>query len=361
MSDKGPGEKTEKPTPKRIRDARKKGQVAKTMEASVAMRFIVITIFFMVMAKDIFWWMEGLITMTFKSSNDPLQLSLAKYLHHVGSFILTIWIPFSIVMFVLLCASFIFQVGFLFVTEPIKPTFKKLNPIEGVKNLFSKKKLFDLFKNILRVVVLGVIFFYLLMHYRNSFQFLPYYDVYVALLLLGRILFYIMIAIIIFSVIISVVDFIIEKRRLTKQLMMSMEDIKKEYKETEGSPEIKSKRKELHNEIQSGSLGSKVKKSSAVVRNPTEIAVCLYYNIGETPLPIVVEKGSGRMARRILQLAKQYNIPVVNNVPVARRLYKMVDVGDYIGRDMIVAVAAILKSVMTAEQKQEVHHEKYDE
>ena len=361
MSDQGPGEKTEQPTSKRIRDARKKGQVAKTMEAPVAMRFIVITAFFMVMAKEIFWWLEDLIRVTFKSTNAPIKLSLANYLHNIAGFILKIWLPFSIIMVVLLCASFIMQVGFLFVTEPIKPSLKKLNVIQGVKSLFSKKKLFDLFKNILRVIVLALIFYYLLMHYRNDFQFLPYYDIDAALLLLGRVLFYIMIAIIIFSVIISVIDFVFEKRRLTKQLMMSMEDIKKEYKETEGSPEIKSKRKELHNEIQSGSLGAKVKKSSAVVRNPTEIAVCLYYNIGETPLPVVIEKGAGKMAKRILQLAKQHNVPIVNNVSVARRLYKAVNVGDYIGRDMMVAVAAILKSVMTAEQRQEIHHERYDE
>lgn len=360
----GRGEKTEKPTPKRLRDARKKGQLAKTQEAPVAMRFIVITAFFVAFGHRIFHWLQSLIYITFKSVNDPLPLSLAKFLNNISGFIFQIWMPFMIAMIVALCASFIIQIGFFFSTETIKPSLKKISLIQGVKNLFSKKKLFDLLKNVLRIVVLAVVFYHLLMSYRNDFQFLPYYDTGAGLLLMGRILFYLMLVMIFFSIIISVVDFVFEKRRITKQLMMSLDEIKKEYKETEGSPEIKSKRKELHHEIQSGSLGAKVKKSSVVVRNPTEIAVCLYYNPGKTPLPIVIEKRTGQMAKRIFELSKQYGIPVVTNVAVARRLYKTIAVGEYITRDMMVAVAIILRSVMTADQRkdiQQIERKKDDE
>ena len=352
--EKGSGQKTEKPTPSRIRDARKKGQVAKTEEAPVIARFIVVTTFFFLTAGGVIAALESLIKETFYTINQPFQFSLLTFLINLKQIALHYGVPFVLCMITLVYLSFVIQFGLIFSSESVKPSLKKISPVSGFKNLFSKKKLMALLKNILRVFLLSTILFYFLRYYSTSFEFLPYYGVDAGLKLLGHILLYSMIIVIIFSLIIAIADFIFEKKSMTKQLMMSKEDIKKELKENEGNPEIKEKRKELFKEIQSGSLGEKVKKSSVVVRNPTRIAVCVYYKPGETPLPVVIEKRKGQMAKHIVMLAQQYHIPVVTNVPVARELYDEVRVGGFIARNMMAAVASILHAVMTAEERKQV-------
>jgi type III secretion protein U len=129
--------------------------------------------------------------------------------------------------------------------------------------------------------------------------------------------------------------------------MMSREDIKQEYKNSEGNPEIKHRRRDMHREVQSGSLGGKVAKSSVVVRNPTHIAVCLRYDAEETPLPVVMEYGRDARALQILALAQTHGIPVVENIPLARALIKCTQPGDYVPESLLEPIAQVLSMIQS--------------
>lgn len=158
---------------------------------------------------------------------------------------------------------------------------------------------------------------------------------------------------VLFYVVFAIADLAFQKRSLTRQLMMSRDEIQKEFKNTEGDPHIKHKRKEIHRDIQSGSMAANVKRSTALVRNPTHVAVCLYFVPGETPLPQVIEKGADARARRMIAIAEEAGVPMVEQVHVARRLYARTDVGDYIPAELFEPVAEILSLVSEMRQAEE--------
>ena len=152
-------------------------------------------------------------------------------------------------------------------------------------------------------------------------------------------------------IVIAAADFVFQKFQHTKQLKMSKDEIKKEYKEMEGDPLIKGKRKQFHHELMSQQVASNVKRSSVVVTNPTRIAIALEYRQGETPLPIVRAKGEGFLAKRIIEIAQQEGIPIMENVPLARDLHEQSTVDQYIPVDLIEAVAEVLRWVKQLEEQ----------
>jgi type III secretion protein U len=149
-----------------------------------------------------------------------------------------------------------------------------------------------------------------------------------------------------FYIILGIADLAFQRYQNEKKMMMSLEDIKQEHKNSEGNPEVKQKRKEAHREIQSGSLASNVAKSTAVVRNPSHIAVCLYYHPDKTPLPQVIEIGQDKRALLIVKLAEKAGIPVVENISVARTLASGTKIGGYIPPELFEPVAHILRLAM---------------
>ncbi|EKR1436480.1 EscU/YscU/HrcU family type III secretion system export apparatus switch protein, partial [Salmonella enterica subsp. salamae serovar 58:l,z13,z28:z6] len=144
----------------------------------------------------------------------------------------------------------------------------------------------------------------------------------------------------------SVFDFWFQKHESMKKTKMSKDEVKREAKDTDGNPEIKGERKRLHSEIQSGSLAKNIKKSTVIVKNPTHIAVCLYYRLGETALPMVIENGKDKEALLIIKLAERYDIPVIENVQLARSIYGKVKKGQYITEDLFEPVAQVIRIAM---------------
>jgi type III secretion protein U len=206
------------------------------------------------------------------------------------------------------------------------------------------QSLFEFGKSLMKVAVLGVVFFYLIRQYTPSLAVLPMCGPPCGLALTVRLLFWLMSALVVAYVVFGGIDFAYQKYQLRKQLMMSHEEIKREVKEVEGNREIKNKRRDIHREtIESGSLSDNVKRSTAVVRNPTRIAVCLRYVSGETAVPLVIEKGRNARARRIVELAQREGVPVVEHIPVARQLMDHVEIDAPIPPDLFDAVAAILR------------------
>lgn len=339
-------EKTEKPTAKKIRDARAKGQVAKSAEITSGVQLAVMLGYFMLEGR----YLLDSLTLLLDTTINVIHLDLSSAIKQVSDLFAEILVrviggiaaPLVLVTLLTIMA----QTGPLLAPEAMKPSLKKINPLSNAKQMFSKQKLFEFGKSIAKVAVLSLIFFYLIRQYGPTIQFLPLCTVACGLQVSTQLLFWMWAVLIGFYVIIGTADLAFQRYSTEQQLMMSLEDIKQEYKNAEGDPHMKQQRKEIYREVQSGSLAANVAKSTVVVRNPTHIAVCLYFCEGETPLPQVIEVGRDHVALNIVALAEKAGIPVVENIGVARALAAQCPIGSYIPAGLFEPVAHLLRIAM---------------
>lgn len=339
-------EKTEKPTPKKIRDARKKGQVAKSAEITSGLQLAVLLGYFCLEGPPLWLALQQMVDVTLSMVNHSLVFAVGQWLDVFVSLALRFLGGLALLMLMTTVSAILAQIGPLVATEALQPSMKKLNALANLKQMFSMQSLFEFIKSVFKVGTLSLIFYYLLRQYSPSIQFLPLHTVIAGVQLCVRLLFWMILTLIGFYVIFGIADFAFQRYNNTKKMMMSLEDIKQEHKNSEGNQEIKHKRKEIHREIQSGSLAKNVAKSTVVVRNPTHVAVCLFYRSGETPLPQVIETGFDKRALHIIRLAEKAGIPVVENIGVARALARETPVGGYIPSDLFEPVAHILRLAM---------------
>jgi type III secretion protein U len=346
-------EKTEQPTQKRIRDARQKGQVAKSVEISSGVQLAVLLGYFYFQGPALEQSLQSLVEVTIQVVNQDI----AHAMNQIIIVFLDILLQYMGGIALLVIASTILaiqaQIGPLLALESMKPSLDKINPLANLKQLVSMKSLFEFAKSVFKVLVLSMVFIYLIRQYASSLQFLPLCGARCGIDVTSLLLFWMWAVLVGFYVVFGIADFAFQRRTIMKQLMMSKEDIKQEFKDSEGNPEIKHKRKEAHREVQSGSLAKNVAKSSVVVRNPTHLAICLYYQNGETPLPQVLEKGEDALALHIVRLAEKSGVPVVEHVPVARALMAEVEVGEYIPSSLFEPVAHILRMVLELDYEQD--------
>lgn len=340
-------EKTEAPTHKKLKDARKKGQIAKSVEATAGVQLTFVLVWFIVMGKDMFNDISSLINLTFAQINRDITLGFdaittailwiaAKYLGILagGMIICTVSIILA-------------QTGFVVASGAVKVKFDKLNIVNNAKQVFSLKTFFDFLKSMAKIMILAIIFSLILKDNIYSLQYVTQCGVNCAIPIAGKMLFWLWVNLLFFYFILFIADYSFQKYSTLKQLKMSKEEIKQEHKQSEGNPEIKGHRRAIHREIQSGSLSSHVKRSSVVVRNPTHYAVCIYYQADVTPLPQVIAKGEGRLALTIIDIAEKSGIPIVENVPLARGLFKDTDVNDYISSRYFEPVADIIRVLLS--------------
>lgn len=346
-------EKTEQPTPKKIRDAREEGQIAKSVEIATGIQLAVLLGYFWLRGEDIIDAFQSIIEVTIASIGEPLRVAMGRVVTVTGALMLHLLAPVGIVLVLATVGSVMAQIGPLFAPKFIKPKGERISPLTNAKQLFSLRSLFEFGKSLLKVSILSIAFYLLIKRYLYSFQFLPLCGTECGLRVTGVLIGWLWGILVLFYVVFAIADLAFQKRSLTKQLMMSRDEIQKEFKNTEGDPHIKHKRKEIHRDIQSGSMAANVKRSTAVVRNPTHVAVCLYFVAGETPLPQVIEKGIDARARQMIAIAEEAGVPMVEEVHVARRLYARTEVGDYIPAELFEPVAEILHLVNEMKQADE--------
>ncbi|AKC69617.1 EscU/YscU/HrcU family type III secretion system export apparatus switch protein [Pandoraea oxalativorans] len=337
-------EKSLPPTPKKIQDERKKGRVAKSADLAVCMQLGATLAWLMFEGPALYDALQALIARTLVVLRDPVEEAVQGML---GPSLL-IFVRFAgglaVLLIVTTWLAMVLQVGALVAPEVIRPKYERIDPVAKAKQLFSMQSLFEFGKSLVKVVVLGLVFFYLIRQYTPSLAVLAQCGPSCGLALTVRLMFWLMAVLVIAYVVFGGLDFAYQKYQLRKQLMMSHDEIKRESKEVEGDRELKNKRREIHRQtIESGSLSDNVKRSTAVVRNPTRLAVCLRYVPGETAVPMVIEKGRHARARTIVRIAQREGVPVVEHVPVARRLMDDVEIDAPIPPDLFDAVAAILR------------------
>lgn len=340
-------EKTESATPKKRQDARKKGQVAKSMELPAAL--ILLLSFGALYAIGSF--MKSRMLHVFSSvfsdymlwdlSLENVQI-LFNSLMMQGLIILGPIFAISVIVAVL--ANY-FQFGLLFTTETLQMKFSKINPIEGFKRIFSMHTLVDFLKTMLKLIIIGYLVYSTLWKERGHILELARLPVEQIFVYAGSITMSLGLKIAVCLVVLAVFDYLYQKYEYEKNLRMSKQDIKDEYKKSEGDPLIKGKIKHKQREMAMRRMMQEVPKADVIITNPTHFAVAIQYDSAKMQAPTVIAKGADYTALRIKEIAKEHGIITMENKPLARALYGQVEIGEAIPADMFQAVAEVLAYV----------------
>lgn len=348
-------EKTEEATPKRLREARKKGQVPKSRDVTTIVVLICVLASLGFMVGWIGLQLKELMKISFDLAGTKGPVDGSQILTVGKASLLTlakVILPLGLVAMISAAVAGFLQVGAIFALEPLKPQFKKLNALEGMKNWFKAQTFIELAKNIAKIVVV----FYLAYSTLNGelatilrTTNIPVAD---AASITGGLIFRFVVKVCLAFLVISVIDFMVQKKQFMKQMRMSKEEVKREYKQDEGDPLIKSQRKHLHREMIFSDVKQAVKTSDAVVTNPTHVAVALKYNREEMAAPEIMVKGQLAFAEMIRKVAEEEGIPILRNIPLAWALFELEE-GQEIPEDLYEAVAEILSYVYRLKKAQE--------
>ena len=314
-------DKTEQPTPKKIEDARKKGQVAVSRDlARLTMLVIVAEVAFVTESM----WRESihsLFDLGLMSIGQPFSAALGRMFTSAGILLLLVFGVFFVVCTIVAFAAHWGQFGVLVSPEALQPQFDKINPVNGAKQLFSKRKFVELLIAVIKAGMIGVVIYILV---RDELPTIIHLaggtpkDIYFGFVSILRTIFHIVIGVCTF---IAILDFGAQKYFHTKSLMMDMEEIKREFKESEGDPLVKAKRREIGRELVESGPVERTEDANAVVVNPTHFAVAMLYDPSLTPVPVVLAKGKDEIAQAMIRRARERGIPVIRHVWLARTLY----------------------------------------
>lgn len=336
-------EKTEQPTPKKLRDARKKGQVANSKDVTSTALLIIIFVDLGLRRDTILNLLKELIIAPCECFHMPFSQAAASMLFTCLSVMFQILAPLLLLTCITAVIANVFQFGLMLSTESIMPKIEKLNPMSKIKNIFSIKNLIEFLKSTLKILFLGVLLYFVIKDVLEPLLKIPFFGFSGLVNIMPSVMKTFAYNVGFAYIVVAFLDFIFQKHSHIKQLMMSKDEIKREYKESEGDPTVKGKRKQLHKELLQGGPAQKTKKASALVTNPTHYAIALYYNKLTTPLPLVLAKGVGFQAQIMKQVAKDFDIPIMENVPLAHALYDLAEVEQYIPRELIAPVAEVIR------------------
>ncbi len=345
-------EKTEPPTPKKLRDARQKGQVAKSQDVAAAALtvacFVTISALWPMYVEEV----KALMILPTAFYTAPFEDVVQKVLNAIVMKIILLSLPLLAVVMVVGVAVNFAQIGFMLVFDPIKPELKKINPLDKAKQMFSVKNLIEFLKSAIKVIIIAVLIYVVTKQSLDPLTRVPYAGEEGVLHALKPMLSNLAINITLVYIAIASADYFFQKFQHIKQLKMSKDEVKREYKESEGNPEIKGKRKQLHQEMVMNDTMERTRKSSVVVTNPTHLAIAIYYKEDDNQMPKVLAKGEDYVARRMIEVAKQEGIPIMQHIPLARAIYENVDVDRFIPADLIEPMAEVLRWVKEFHEQQ---------
>ena len=345
------GDKTEEPSQKKLDDSRKKGQVWKSKDLTA----VAVLAAGMGIANATWGMVEEEISTLFRFSFDQiahpdgLALATTQMLYMGLKTMLLLTVPVAAGAAVLGGLMDFLQVGSLFTIDPLIPKLDKLNPLAGLKNMFNKKAFVELLKNLIKISVAAYVVYGVV---RDSMPLVietVRQDTHGTMVIIGEIIYRVSVRILMLFVIFGIFDVWWQRKSYMKDMMMTKDEVKKEYKQSEGDPHHKAKRKELHQEIMEGAQMEAVKDASVIVTNPDHVAVALIYDQGTDGAPRVLIKGMDAKAERIKALARESDVPLLRNVPLAHALLR-VDVGQEVPEELYDAVAEVLNFVYGLKQ-----------
>jgi len=344
-------EKTEEPTPRKLEDARKEGNVPKSMEFSGFVILFISSLILIFYIKYITFDFESYFK--YISSLIGVEITLRRFYDLVLNtlfYVFKILLPIMLIILIAGIIANVSQIGFLFTVKPIMPNFEKINPIKGLKRLFSVKTFVEGLKTVFKVSIAFGVGYYLFLGFLSEIPKLALMSVFEQIKWFSQ-----KSTVLIFSMlgvffVFALIDFVYQKYTYKKSLRMSKQEIKDEFKQTEGNPEIKAKIRQIQREMSKKRMMSEVPKADVVITNPTHYAVAIRYDKEKENAPRLLAKGVNNLALKIKEIARENDIMIIENPPLARELYKSVEIGEMIPAKLYKAVAEVLAYVYKAKR-----------
>jgi flagellar biosynthetic protein FlhB len=346
------GEKTEAPSAKRRDDFRKKGQIAQSKEVQTASLFTIILLFWFFYLPTFWNGLTEIIFFIWQSCGSyeitaSSIMTLAVFLlQKLGLLIAPL---FLLVLLIGFFSSF-FQFGWLLTAKPLIPDFTKLNPISGMSRFVSKKSFIEVIKSLLKVLLVGWIAYSTVLDNFEEALILVDTSIGMTISYLGRVATLILAKVCAILILIAFLDFLFVKWEMEEKMKMTKQELKEEFKQSEGDPHIKAQIRAIQQEMARKRMMADVPKADVIVTNPTHISIAIRYDSKEMAAPIIIAKGADLVAMKIREIARKHEIAIIENPPVARLLHKL-DIGENIPEDLFKVVAEILAHVYSLKGK----------
>ena len=339
--------KTEDPSAKKLEEGRSRGQVAQSRDLSTWVMLLAATLLMGTATPAMFADFTKSMTVFFEQSH--AMPSGAGGISAVLSEVFYISLRISLIFFIILIFSAILgpamQIGFMISPDVLKPDFSKISMMKGVKRLFSIRSVVEFIKGLLKMTAIGLVGFTLVAPYLNGIEHTISISPFEVLIEMKSLTIRMMIGVLIALLAIALADFLYQKWEFMKQMRMTKQEVKDEYKQTEGDPYIKGKLKQLRMEKARQRMMQAVPKADVIITNPTHFSIALKYDTSVSEAPIVIAKGVDAVAARIREIAKEHDIILYENPPLARTLYDTVEIDDPIPVELYKAVAEIISFV----------------
>ena len=341
-------EKTEKATPKKLRDARKKGQVAKSQDFPSALTFITAIALTLYLGNFLYDQIVGYMMEIFlNATKTNLTVTAPYFLKKMINVMLIASLPVAVIVSIVGVIVSFLVVGPTFAVEVFKPNFKKFNPIENIKQKFKMKTLVELLKSIFKIFGAAVLLYFAIYNDIEMLAATVALPPAVSLQIFKKIIYKVAIWIGVYFILIAVIDLVYQRFNFSKEMKMEKFEVKQEYKDTEGHPEIKSKRRQIAQEIAYDEGTTQVRRAKAVVTNPTDVAVAIGYEPEKYKAPWIIAMGTEKRALAIIAEAEKYHIPIMRNVPLAHQLLDEGEVNRLVPESTYDAIGEILLYVAT--------------
>lgn len=355
----GPGgEKTEPASDKKLQDARKEGNVAKSREIVNAVSLLISFYLLKNMVGNIGTSMMELYTIlyeripTYATGTDEITVNSAVFIiSEILKQMIQIILPFLLVGFVVSFLMESIQIKWMITMKPLQPKLSNLNPIKGVKRIFSKQSLMNLLKSVGVVIICGAVVFSVMGDFHTMLFNLYDLDFLDAIISIGEFIFDVALKISAIYLVVGLADFAFQRWKFKEDMKMTKQEVKDEYKNQEGDPKVKSQQKARMRQASMRRMMQELPKADVVITNPTHYAVALMYDTKIASAPIVIAKGENYLAQKIKEKARESEIEIVENKPLARALYSSVEIGEEVPEELYQAVAEVLAYVYSLKNK----------
>jgi flagellar biosynthetic protein FlhB len=340
-------QKTEEPTPKKLEESRKKGQVPMSKEMNNWIMLLAATIVVVgmsgTMMQSLMELLKGIMEYSYQVGSEGTAIQ--PFLEDVFSDVLKFMaLPILFLMLAAFASAFV-QIGPLFAPESIKPSLSKVSIVQGFGRLFSMRSLFEFAKGLLKIGLVSFVGFLILEPYYDSTDHFIGLPIPYILAELKVLFLKLMAGVLVVLFVLAIADVMYQRMEHMKKLMMSRQEIKDEFKQTEGDPQMRARLRQLRMEKAQQRMIQSVPEADVVITNPTHFAIALKYNPDEMDAPVCVAKGVDEVALRIREIATENNVSIVENKPLARGMYDMVEIGELIPEEHYKAVAEIISYV----------------
>lgn len=346
------GEKSEEATDARREEFRKKGNVAHTKELASAVMLLAAAGGVYALGRFFFQNIFEIFQHSF--GDDMVQMvregNFAEAMQYCATKGLILIAPVMLFAGIISAASSIVQIGFLQVEDAVSPNFEKVSPVEGFKRIFSLRAVVEALKSILKMATVGLVLYFLLRSEVHQVPYMLTYSIEQIIAYLGVVVVKLLGGVGGVMLVIAGADYFYQRYDLEKKMMMTKQEVKEEHKQREGDPMIKSRIRRIQREMASKRMMSEIPKADVVITNPTHIAVVLKYT-DNLPAPQIVAMGADHVAEKIKEIARENNVPIVENKPLARTIFKTLKIGQVIPRELFVAVAEVLSYVYRLRRK----------